>query len=111
MTAIPEEAGDTRVGDAIATIGSNIPEMGRGVRELAEIMPDEHRADDLVDAARKLCRSFGNFLEKIHPERQEKRGSILNSFLFYASTANNIITENALIPVFSDNSFGGQSCR
>lgn len=41
LTAIPEEEIETRVGDAIATIGSNLPEMGRGVRDLASIMPDE----------------------------------------------------------------------
>lgn len=80
MTAIPEESTvDTRVGNAIATIGSNLPEMGRGVRELAALMPDEHRAGDLVDAARKLCGAFGEFLDKVHPERQEKRANILSA--------------------------------
>lgn len=79
LTAIPEEEIETRVGDAIATIGSNLPEMGRGVRDLASIMPDEHRADDLVDAARKLCGAFGDFLDKVHPEREEKRATILSA--------------------------------
>jgi talin len=79
LTAIPEEDATTRVGDAIATIGSNIPEMGRGVRELAAIMPDEQRAGDLVDAARKLCGAFGDFLGKVHPEHREKRANILSA--------------------------------
>ncbi|KAL3090978.1 hypothetical protein niasHS_007353 [Heterodera schachtii] len=79
LTAIPEETLDTRVGHAIATIGSNIPEMGRGVRQLAAIMPDESRAGDLMDAARKLCNAFGDFLEKVHPEKQEKRATILSA--------------------------------
>lgn len=42
LTAIPDEV-DSKVGTAIATIGSNLPEMGRGVRELAALMPDERR--------------------------------------------------------------------
>lgn len=71
LTAIPEEPVDTRVGHAIATIGSNLPEMGRGVRELAAIMPDEHRAGDLVDAARKLCNAFGNFLDKVRAKSEQ----------------------------------------
>lgn len=53
--------------------------MGRGVRELAAMLPDEHRAGDLVDAARKLCGAFGEFLDKVHPERQEKRANILSA--------------------------------
>uniref|UniRef100_A0A183BVZ7 FERM domain-containing protein n=1 Tax=Globodera pallida TaxID=36090 RepID=A0A183BVZ7_GLOPA len=79
LTAIPEESVDTRVGHAIATIGSNLPEMGRGVRQLAAIMPNESRAGDLMDAARKLCNAFGDFLEKVHPEKQEKRATILSA--------------------------------
>lgn len=78
LTAIPDEM-DQRVGTAIATIGSNLPEMGRGVRELAAMMPDERRAGDLVDAARKLCGAFGNFLDRVHPEHQEKRPNILSA--------------------------------
>ncbi|VDN24157.1 unnamed protein product [Gongylonema pulchrum] len=42
MTAVVDEV-DSKVGTAIATIGSNMPEMGRGVRELAALMPDEQR--------------------------------------------------------------------
>lgn len=78
LTAIPEE-GDSRVGIAITTIGSNLPEMGRSVRDVAAMMPDESRAGDLVEAARKLCGAFGNFLDKVHPERQEKRATILSA--------------------------------
>lgn len=53
--------------------------MGRGVRELAAMLPDEHRAGDLIEAARKLCGAFGNFLDKVHPEKQEKRANILSA--------------------------------
>uniref|UniRef100_A0A915B5P5 FERM domain-containing protein n=1 Tax=Parascaris univalens TaxID=6257 RepID=A0A915B5P5_PARUN len=76
LTAVPDEI-DSRVGTAIATIGSNLPEMGRGVRELAALMPDERRAGDLVDAARKLCGAFSDFLTAINPEHEEKRTTVL----------------------------------
>ncbi|TKR83175.1 hypothetical protein L596_016805 [Steinernema carpocapsae] len=68
---------DHRVGSAIATIGSNLPEMGRGVRELAALMPDRHRAGDLVDAARKLCGAFSDFLTTVNPDHQESRTTVL----------------------------------
>uniref|UniRef100_A0A914S7E8 Talin central domain-containing protein n=1 Tax=Parascaris equorum TaxID=6256 RepID=A0A914S7E8_PAREQ len=50
LTAVPDEI-DSRVGTAIATIGSNLPEMGRGVRELAALMPDERRAGGMLFAS------------------------------------------------------------
>ncbi|CAK5082389.1 unnamed protein product [Meloidogyne enterolobii] len=93
LTAIPEESAvDTRVGNAIATIGSNLPEMGRGVRELAALMPDEHRAGDLVDAARKLCNAFGTFLDKVHPEHQEKRANILSAASRVGELSNDVLS-------------------
>ncbi|KAI6216966.1 BMA-TLN-1, isoform b [Aphelenchoides fujianensis] len=80
LTAIPDDS-DSRVGVAIATIGSNLPEMGRGVRELAGLLPDEHRRGDLIEATRRLMGAFGNFIDKVHPEHVEKRSNILNAGL------------------------------
>uniref|UniRef100_A0A915Q6F4 FERM domain-containing protein n=1 Tax=Setaria digitata TaxID=48799 RepID=A0A915Q6F4_9BILA len=76
LTAVADEI-DSKVGTAIATIGSNMPEMGRGVRELAALMPDEQRRGDLVDAARKLCGAFSDFLNTVNPEHEEKRTTVL----------------------------------
>uniref|UniRef100_A0A1I7YK54 FERM domain-containing protein n=1 Tax=Steinernema glaseri TaxID=37863 RepID=A0A1I7YK54_9BILA len=76
LTAVVDEV-DHRVGTAIATIGSNLPEMGRGVRELAALMPDRGRAGDLVDAARKLCGAFSDFLNTVNPEHEESRTTVL----------------------------------
>uniref|UniRef100_A0A8R1TSD6 FERM domain-containing protein n=1 Tax=Onchocerca volvulus TaxID=6282 RepID=A0A8R1TSD6_ONCVO len=76
LTAVADEV-DTKVGTAIATIGSNMPEMGRGVRELAALLPDEQRRGDLVDAARKLCGAFSDFLTTVNPEHEEKRTTVL----------------------------------
>ncbi|CAJ0573825.1 unnamed protein product, partial [Mesorhabditis spiculigera] len=74
-TAVQEEY-DERVGSAIATIGGNLPEMGRDVRDLAALMPNERRGD-LIDAARRLCGAFGDFLTSVNPEQEEKRTVIL----------------------------------
>ncbi|VDN06084.1 unnamed protein product [Thelazia callipaeda] len=76
LTAVVDEI-DSKVGTAIATIGSNMPEMGRGVRELAALMPDKQRRGDLVDAARKLCGAFSDFLNAVNPEHEEKRTTVL----------------------------------
>lgn len=78
LTAVPNES-DNRIGTAIATIGSNLPEMGRGVREIANLLPDKYQADDLINAARKLCGAFGNFLDKVNPQKNEKRINILSA--------------------------------
>ncbi|RCN42783.1 Talin, middle domain protein [Ancylostoma caninum] len=74
-TAVQEEY-DDRVGTAIATIGSNLPDVGRNVRDLAHFMP-ERRRDDLVEATRKLCGAFGDFLHAVNPEHEEKRTTVL----------------------------------
>ncbi|WKX89798.1 hypothetical protein Q1695_009001 [Nippostrongylus brasiliensis] len=74
-TAVQEEY-DDRVGTAIATIGSNLPDVGRNVRDLAQFMPDRRRGD-LVEATRKLCGAFGDFLHAVNPEHEEKRTTVL----------------------------------
>ncbi|KAI6179916.1 BMA-TLN-1, isoform b [Aphelenchoides besseyi] len=90
LTAIPDDS-DSRVGVAIATIGSNLPEMGRGVRELAGLMPDEHRRGDLIEATRRLMGAFGNFIDKVHPEHVEKRSNILNAASHVGETTHDVI--------------------
>ena len=74
-TAVQEEY-DDRVGTAIATIGSNLPDVGRNIRDLSYYM-EERRSGDLVEAARKLCGAFGDFLHSVNPEHQEKRQTVL----------------------------------
>ncbi|KAI6238292.1 BMA-TLN-1, isoform b [Aphelenchoides fujianensis] len=90
LTAIPDDS-DSRVGVAIATIGSNLPEMGRGVRELAGLLPDEHRRGDLIEATRRLMGAFGNFIDKVHPEHVEKRSNILNAASHVGETTHDVI--------------------
>jgi talin len=90
LTAIPDDT-DSRVGTAIATIGSNLPEMGRGVRELAGLMPDRDHAGDLIEATRRLMGAFGTFIDKVHPEHLEKRSNILNAASHVGETTHDVI--------------------
>lgn len=90
LTAIPDDT-DSRVGTAIATIGSNLPEVGRGVRELAGLMPDRDHAGDLIEATRRLMGAFGTFIDKVHPERLEKRSNILNAASHVGETTHDVI--------------------
>ncbi|CAI5437479.1 unnamed protein product [Caenorhabditis angaria] len=70
-TAVQEEY-DDRVGTAIATIGSNLPDVSRNVRDLSALMTRDERGD-LVEATRLLCGAFGDFLTAVNPEQNEKR--------------------------------------
>lgn len=63
------------MGTAIATIGSNMPDVGRGVSKLAALMPEQR--GDLVEAARRLCGAFSDFLTTVNPEHGEKRTTVL----------------------------------
>jgi talin len=66
-------------------------EMGRGVRELAGLMPDRDNAGDLIDATRRLMSAFGVFIEKVHPEHMEKRSNILNAASHVGETTHDVI--------------------
>ncbi|CAD5205405.1 unnamed protein product [Bursaphelenchus okinawaensis] len=90
LTAIPDDT-DSRVGTAIATIGSNLPEMGRGVRELAHMMPEEERRGDLIEASRRLMNAFGSFIDKVRPDQQEKRANILSAASAVGETSHDVI--------------------
>ncbi|CAB3407941.1 unnamed protein product [Caenorhabditis bovis] len=76
-TAVQEEY-DDRVGTAIATIGSNLPDVSRNVRDLSALMPREERGD-LVEATRMLCGAFGDFLTAVNPEQKEKRNVVFTA--------------------------------
>ncbi|CAD5207938.1 unnamed protein product [Bursaphelenchus xylophilus] len=90
LTAIPDDT-DSRVGTAIATIGSNLPEMGRGVRELAHMMPEEERRGDLIEASRRLMNAFGTFIDKVRPDQNEKRANILSAASAVGETSHDVI--------------------
>ncbi|CAI2321160.1 unnamed protein product [Caenorhabditis sp. 36 PRJEB53466] len=75
-TAVEEY--DDRVGTAIATIGSNLPDVSRNVRDMGAFMDHEERGD-LVEATRLLCRSFGDFLTAVNPETGEKRNKVFTA--------------------------------
>ncbi|EFO84615.1 hypothetical protein CRE_03910 [Caenorhabditis remanei] len=75
-TAVEEY--DDRVGSAIATIGSNLPDVSRNVRDLGAFMETEERGD-LVQATRLLCGAFGDFLTAVNPEQNERRNKVFTA--------------------------------
>ena len=75
-TAVEEY--DDRVGSAIATIGSNLPDVSRNVRDLGAFMETEERGD-LVHATRLLCGAFGDFLTAVNPEQNERRNKVFTA--------------------------------
>uniref|UniRef100_A0A914UKX2 Talin 1 n=1 Tax=Plectus sambesii TaxID=2011161 RepID=A0A914UKX2_9BILA len=77
LTAVPDEVDHTRVGAAISTISSNLPEMTKGVKTIAALMPEEERGDHLIEATRKLCGAFSDFLTAVNPIHDEKRTTVL----------------------------------
>ncbi|GMT28060.1 hypothetical protein PFISCL1PPCAC_19357, partial [Pristionchus fissidentatus] len=103
-TAVKEEY-DDRVGTAVATIGSNMPEVGRDVRDLAALMPEQRRGD-LVDATRKLCGAFGDFLTAVNPEHDENRTTVLAAASRVGDYSRNVITtieeETTIQTTFTD---------
>ncbi|UMM10645.1 hypothetical protein L5515_000321 [Caenorhabditis briggsae] len=75
-TAVEEY--DDRVGSAIATIGSNLPDVSRNVRDLGAFMEREERGD-LVQATKLLCGAFGDFLTAVNPEQNERRNKVFTA--------------------------------
>ncbi|CAD6186281.1 unnamed protein product [Caenorhabditis auriculariae] len=66
---------DDRVGTAIATIGSNLPDVSRNVRDFSAMMSQESRGD-LMEATRRLCGAFSDFMTAVNPEHEEKRTKV-----------------------------------
>jgi talin len=62
-----------RVGAAVSTISSNLPEMTRGVRTIAALMETDAQGDSLIGATRKLCGAFSDFLNAVNPDHKEVR--------------------------------------
>ncbi|UYV64796.1 TLN1 [Cordylochernes scorpioides] len=75
----PEEVDHPRVGAAISTITTNLPEMAKDVKMIAALMDDSIHGDRLLDAARNLCFAFSDLLTAAEPETKEPRQNLLNA--------------------------------
>lgn len=61
-----------KVGAAISTISSNLPEMAKGVKLISALTEkDDDRDDRLLDAARKLLKAFSDLLNAAGPGKAE----------------------------------------
>lgn len=74
-----EEIDHSAVGAAVATIGSNLPNMTKDVKKIAALMDDENMGQKLLDATRKLCTAFSDLLKAVEPESKEPRQNLLNA--------------------------------
>ena len=69
--AVPDKIDHTRVGAAVSTISSNLPDVTRGVKTIAALIEEEDRGDKLLEATLKLCGAFSDFLTTVNPEHHE----------------------------------------
>lgn len=80
LTSAPEMEMDTpAVSAAVATITSNIPEMSRDVKIVAALMQDEKKSNELIDAARRLCKALSDLLNGAKPTGPAPRPQMLQS--------------------------------
>uniref|UniRef100_T1K2Z5 I/LWEQ domain-containing protein n=2 Tax=Tetranychus urticae TaxID=32264 RepID=T1K2Z5_TETUR len=82
LTGVPPKELETMapaIGAAVSTITSNLPEMSKDVRVIATLMEDEAKGDELLDAARRLCKAFSDLLKAAEPTSKASRPQLLNS--------------------------------
>ncbi len=75
--AVSDKVDHTAVGAAISTISSNLPDMTKGVKTIAALMDEENSSQKLMDATRRLCGAFSDFLNAVNPEHQEVIGTYI----------------------------------
>uniref|UniRef100_A0AC35TRB9 FERM domain-containing protein n=1 Tax=Rhabditophanes sp. KR3021 TaxID=114890 RepID=A0AC35TRB9_9BILA len=78
LTALIDDS-HHKIANAIATISSNLPEMGRNVRDLAALMYDEDKSGQLLEATKRLCGAFSNFLNSVNPQNNQMRSDVFKA--------------------------------
>ena len=80
LTSADEENFDyPALANAVQTVAFNLPEIARDTKILAKLMEDEPRGDELIDAARRLCKAFSDLLNAAEPGKSVPRQSLLNA--------------------------------
>ncbi|XP_074599773.1 talin-1-like [Brevipalpus obovatus] len=80
LTSAPEIKVDTpAIGAAVSTIASNIPELSKDVKVIAALMQDEVKSDELIDAARRLCKALSDLLNGARPLAPTPRPQMLQA--------------------------------
>jgi len=80
LTSADEENFDyPALAHAVQTVAFNLPEIARDTKIIAKLMEDESQGEDLVDAARKLCKAFSDLLNAAEPGKSVPRQALLNA--------------------------------
>ena len=80
LTSAEEEHFDyPALANAVQTVAFNLPEIARDTKILAKLMEDDSRGDELIDAARRLCKAFSDLLNAAEPGKSVPRQSLLNA--------------------------------
>lgn len=80
LTSADEENFDyPALANAVQTVAFNLPEIARDTKILARLMEDESQGDELIDAARRLCKAFSDLLNAAEPGKSVPRQSLLNA--------------------------------
>jgi talin len=82
-----------QIGAAVTTITSNLPELSKDIKIIAALMNDNERGNDLIDAARRLCKALDEMLKGIGPDSQIPRFDVLKSASKIGETSQQILAD------------------
>ncbi len=92
LTGQGEETDHNAIGAAVNTIGTNLPEMAKGIKMLAALMDDEGaNGDDLMGAAKTLCSAFSDLLSATEPQSKEPRQAMLSAASQVGSASHRVL--------------------
>lgn len=91
-SAPPTEMDLPAVSAAVATISSNIPELTRDAKVVAALMQDDKKSDELIDAARRLCKALSDLLDGARPIGPPKRQETLQAASKVGEASSALIT-------------------
>lgn len=80
LSAIPEdELNYPALNRAVDTVASNLPNLAKDVKLVAASMDDHESGEQLIDAARRLCKAFSDLLNAAEPGPTVPRQSLISA--------------------------------
>lgn len=80
LTAIPEEELNyPALNSAVETVAGSLPTVAKDVRIVAALMEDEESGERLIDATRRLCKTFTDLLNAAEPGPTVPRQSLISA--------------------------------
>jgi len=106
QTAVPLEQQDIpQIGAAVVKITSFLPDLSKDIKVLAALMNDDERSNDLIEAARRLCRALDDMLQGIGPESKKPRMDVLKSASKVGETSQQILAEISKVDDFDKETY------